>query len=67
MNTSWALQDRFLGRFFVGSSAGDFYLTDGTALTRFYFQLHESDDLDLFTNDQAKISSTCTGFCRTAR
>ena len=54
MNTSWALQDSFLGRFFVGPSAEDFYLTGGTALARFYFQHRESNDLDLFTNDQTR-------------
>lgn len=52
MNVSWALQDRFLDRFFAGPSAQAFYLTGGTALARFYFQHRDSEDLDLFTNDQ---------------
>ena len=52
MNPSWALQDRFLARFFTGPLAETFYLTGGPALARFYFQHRESEDLDLFTNDQ---------------
>ena len=69
MNTSWALQDRFLERFFAGSSTGNFYLTGGTALARFYFQHRESDDLDLFTNDQAQdfflVNRTVLGILHT--
>jgi predicted nucleotidyltransferase component of viral defense system len=51
MNANFALQDRFLERFFAGLLAGHFYLTGGTALARFYFHHRESLDLDLFTND----------------
>jgi Nucleotidyl transferase AbiEii toxin, Type IV TA system len=69
MNASLALQDRFLERFFAGPSAGDFYLTGGTALARFYFQHRESDDLDLFTNDQAQdftlVNRTALGIVHT--
>lgn len=51
MNANFALQDRFLERFFAGPLAKHFYLTGGTALARFYFSHRESLDLDLFTND----------------
>jgi predicted nucleotidyltransferase component of viral defense system len=51
MNTNFALQDRFLERFFAGPQAESFYLTGGTALARFYLHHRESLDLDLFTND----------------
>jgi predicted nucleotidyltransferase component of viral defense system len=51
MNVNFALQDRFLERFFASLLADHFYLTGGTALARFYFHHRESLDLDLFTND----------------
>lgn len=51
MNANFALQDRFLERFFAGPLANHFYLTGGTALARYYFHHRESLDLDLFTND----------------
>jgi predicted nucleotidyltransferase component of viral defense system len=51
MNANFALQDRFLERFFAGPLSEHFYLTGGTALARFYFHHRESLDLDLFTND----------------
>jgi predicted nucleotidyltransferase component of viral defense system len=51
MNPRFALQDRFLERFFAGAPGRYFYLTGGTALARFYFHHRESLDLDLFTND----------------
>jgi predicted nucleotidyltransferase component of viral defense system len=51
MNANFALQDRFLERFFASPLAEHFYLTGGTALARFYFHHRESLDLDLFTND----------------
>lgn len=47
-----SLQDEFLDRFFQSVHAGEFYLTGGTALARFYFYHRESVDLDLFTNNQ---------------
>jgi predicted nucleotidyltransferase component of viral defense system len=52
MNDNFALQDRFLELFFSGPLATHFYLTGGTALARFYFHHRDSQDLDLFTNDQ---------------
>ncbi|MBN2386654.1 MAG: nucleotidyl transferase AbiEii/AbiGii toxin family protein [Anaerolineales bacterium] len=51
MSTNFVLQDRFLERFFAGPLGEHFYLTGGTALSRFYFYHRESLDLDLFTND----------------
>lgn len=50
MNANFALQDRFLERFFAGPVGEYFYLTGGTALAHFYFHHRESLDLDLFTN-----------------
>lgn len=50
MDANLALQDRFLAQFFASAVAGNFYLTGGTALARFYFHHRESIDLDLFTN-----------------
>lgn len=47
-----ALQDKFLDSFFQSAHAGEFCLTGGTALARFYFYHRESVDLDLFTNNQ---------------
>ncbi|MBN2148400.1 MAG: nucleotidyl transferase AbiEii/AbiGii toxin family protein [Anaerolineales bacterium] len=65
MNASFALQDRFLERFFAGPLAEHFYLTGGTALARFYFHHRESMDLDLFTNDFgqdfAQVNQTVLG------
>lgn len=46
------LQDDFLEIFFSESFASDFYLTGGTALSRFYFNHRISDDIDLFTQNQ---------------
>ena len=51
MNKNYQLQDKFLESFFTSKFAPDFYLTGGTALTRFYFHHRESVDLDLFTNN----------------
>jgi predicted nucleotidyltransferase component of viral defense system len=51
LSANFALQDRFLERFFAGPLAAHFYLTGGTALARYYFHHRESLDLDLFTND----------------
>jgi hypothetical protein len=47
MNANFALQDRFLKRFFAGPLGQHFYLTGGTALARFYFHHRESLDLEL--------------------
>lgn len=45
------LQDLFLEKFFSLLQSKDFYLTGGTALSRFYFYHRESVDLDFFTNN----------------
>ena len=39
-----------------------FYLTGGTALSRFYFNHRYSDDLDLFLNDDNSFSNYCSSF-----
>jgi len=52
MAIDYQLQDQFLEEFFSGRFAQDFYLTGGTALARFYFHHRESEDLDLFTQNQ---------------
>lgn len=44
----YPLQDRFLN-FFDTHSDGKFYLTGGTALSRFYYHHRYSDDLDFFS------------------
>lgn len=48
----YKLQDGFLGLFFSEVFAPEFYLTGGTALSRFYLHHRESDDIDLFTQNQ---------------
>ena len=48
----YKLQDDFLEIFFSESFASDFYLTGGTALSRFYLNHRLSDDIDLFTQNQ---------------
>ena len=48
----YKLQDDFLKIFFSESFASDFYLTGGTALSRFYLNHRLSDDIDLFTQNQ---------------
>lgn len=59
---NFVLQDRFLEEFFSSQFAGNFNLTGGTALSRFYLFHRESIDLDLFTHDQnldfAAVSAT---------
>lgn len=52
MAINYHLQDQFLDKFFSEIFANDFYLTGGTALSRFYFGHRESIDLDLFTHKQ---------------
>ena len=47
------MQDRFL-RFFDQQNNGRFYLTGGTALSRFYYQHRYSDDLDFFSIKELK-------------
>ncbi|MEK7119737.1 MAG: nucleotidyl transferase AbiEii/AbiGii toxin family protein [Patescibacteria group bacterium] len=53
MAVNYQLQDTFLSAFYATRFAGDFYLTGGTALARFYFHHRESVDLDLFTQNQS--------------
>lgn len=48
----YKLQDEFLEIFFSESFASDFYLTGGTAISRFYLNHRLSDDIDLFTQNQ---------------
>lgn len=48
----YKLQNDFLEKFFSENFAPDFYLTGGTALSRFYFNHRISDDIDLFTQNQ---------------
>lgn len=45
----YPLQDKFLH--FLSSLNTDFYLTGGTALSRFYIHHRYSDDLDFFANN----------------
>lgn len=47
----YPLQDKFL-EFFNRHSSNQFYLTGGTALSRFYFHHRYSDDLDFFSQEE---------------
>jgi len=47
----YALQDKALSVIF--SAETTFYLTGGSCLNRFYYRRRYSDDLDLFTNENA--------------
>jgi predicted nucleotidyltransferase component of viral defense system len=47
----YALQDRVLES--LSRAATSFYLTGGTCVSRFFLEKRYSDDLDLFTNDNA--------------
>lgn len=49
----YPLQDRFL-KFFDSQNEGRFYLTGGTALSRFYYQHRYSEDLDFFSITEFK-------------
>jgi len=49
----YPLQDTFL-KFFDGQNYDRFYLTGGTALSRFYYQHRYSEDLDFFTFTELK-------------
>ena len=49
----YPLQDKFL-KFFNQYNDGRFYLTGGTALSRFYFQHRYSEDLDFFSTQELK-------------
>lgn len=56
----YPLQDKFL-KFFNQINNDRFYLTGGTALSRFYFQHRHSDDLDFFSREELKdFRSTVT-------
>ncbi len=44
-------QDKILKTLFQKNYSHNFYLTGGTALNRFYYQVRYSDDLDFFSNE----------------
>ena len=46
----------------MGSLSNDFYLTGGTALSRFYLNHRYSDDLDFFTNQDKNFKSNSDNF-----
>jgi len=50
----YALQDEVLKKVFVVED--EFYLTGGTALSRFYQEKRYSDDLDFFTNSSTRFN-----------
>jgi predicted nucleotidyltransferase component of viral defense system len=50
----YALQDKVLEKVF--SVEDEFYLTGGTALSRFYQEKRYSDDLDFFTNSSTRFN-----------
>jgi len=54
-NTLYPLQDKVLG--LVDGLGASFYLTGGTALSRFYFNHRYSDDLDFFLNDDPNFQT----------
>lgn len=54
-NTLYPLQDKVLKS--IASLKTPFYLTGGTALSRFYFNHRYSDDLDLFVNQDPQFVS----------
>lgn len=49
----YPMQDSFL-KFFDDQNQGRFYLTGGTALSRFYYQHRYSEDLDFFSATELK-------------
>ena len=49
-NKLYKLQDEVMG--IIKGQLGEFYLTGGTALGRFYLNHRYSDDLDFFLNHQ---------------
>lgn len=51
----YPLQDKILEK--INKSKNNFYLTGGTALSRFYLNHRYSDDLDFFVNDDSTFSS----------
>jgi predicted nucleotidyltransferase component of viral defense system len=50
----YVLQDKVLDTVF--EIENEFYLTGGTALSRFYYPKRYSDDLDFFTNDSKRYN-----------
>jgi predicted nucleotidyltransferase component of viral defense system len=50
----YSLQDKVLD--IVFDAEDEFYLTGGTALSRFYYAKRYSDDLDFFTNNSQRYS-----------
>jgi predicted nucleotidyltransferase component of viral defense system len=50
----YALQDKVLEKVFAVED--EFYLTGGTALSRFYQEKRYSDDLDFFTNSSTRFN-----------
>ena len=58
-NRLYSLQDRLLE--IVFGLENSFYLTGGTALHRFYYNLRYSDDLDFFSNNDMLFSESVTG------
>ncbi len=52
-NTLYPLQDKVLS--LIDSLGTSFYLTGGTALSRFHFKHRYSDDLDFFVNNDLKF------------
>jgi len=56
--TLYPIQDKFLE--FIDRLGTGFYLTGGTALSRFYYNHRYSDDLDFFVNDDPKFKDYIT-------
>lgn len=61
LNKLYPLQDRIFELIDSGICES-FYLTGGTALSRFYFQHRFSDDLDFFTNRSENFLHDITSF-----
>ena len=56
-NKVYPFQDKILEM--VDGANVDFYLTGGTALSRFYLNHRYSDDLDFFVNNHAAFNEQC--------
>jgi hypothetical protein len=57
-NNIYPLQNELLA--LVQGASVDFYLTGGTALSRFYLNHRYSDDLDFFVNQNSEFKAQCT-------
>jgi hypothetical protein len=57
LNKLYPLQDEVLN--LLTKPEVDFYLTGGTALSRYYLQHRYSDDLDFFVNDHPEFKKQC--------